>query len=62
MYQLYLDYMTLLSRYMPLYLHYNLNQGRWGSGGAWGAVDVDFKHDSPKIRAIRDWVKANPAD
>jgi hypothetical protein len=59
MYGLYLDYLTMISQYMPLFMAYNLNQGPWHSGGAWGIVNVDFSQQSTKIRALRDWLAAN---
>jgi hypothetical protein len=56
MYDLYQDYMTMLSKYVSLFMAYNLNQGPWRSGGAWGIVDVDLSQQSYKRKAIHDWI------
>jgi hypothetical protein len=58
MYDAYIDFLNAISPYIEVFAHYNLNQ-TWGSGGAWGAVNTDFNHDSHKIRAMSDWAAAN---
>lgn len=58
MYDLYMQYFDLLSGYIEVMMHFNLNDP-WRDPGAWGAVNLDFNHDSPKIRAIRDWSAQN---
>ncbi|MBU1236083.1 MAG: hypothetical protein KJ634_06325 [Gammaproteobacteria bacterium] len=58
MYNVYRDYLSMASNYMPLFVLYNLNQGPWNSGGAWGVVDVDLSQQSHKRRAIHDWIAA----
>ncbi|MBU1236082.1 MAG: hypothetical protein KJ634_06320 [Gammaproteobacteria bacterium] len=59
MYGLYRDYLTMVSKYMPLICLYNLNQGPWNNGGAWGIVNVDLAQQSAKRRAIHDWIAAH---
>ncbi|MBU1236999.1 MAG: hypothetical protein KJ634_02505 [Gammaproteobacteria bacterium] len=59
MYDIYQEYLTMLSRYMPLMVLYNLNQGPWNSGGAWGIVNVDLSEQSYKRQAIHDWIAAH---
>lgn len=59
MYGLYQDYMTMLSKYVSLFMAYNLNQGPWSGRGAWGIVNVDLTQQSHKRRAIHDWIAAH---
>lgn len=54
MYAAYMQYLDMLSRYLDVFVHYNLNQP-WGGSGAWGAVNRSFDDKSHKIRALRDW-------
>jgi hypothetical protein len=59
MYDLYQDYMTMLSKYVSLFVAYNLNQGPWHNGGAWGIVNVDLSQQSYKRKAIHDWIASH---
>ncbi len=60
MYDLYRAYLDVLAKYVDLFVAYNLNQGPWHSGGAWGVVNVNLSEQSHKRRAIHDWLAANP--
>ncbi len=59
MYDIYQEYLSMVSQYMPLICLYNLNQGPWHNGGAWGVVNVDLSEQSHKRRAIHDWIAAH---
>lgn len=59
-YDLYRTYLDTLAKYVDLFTAYNLNQGPWNDGGAWGVVNVDLSEQSHKRRAIHDWIAANP--
>ena len=57
-YDLYTDYLDVLSKHVSLFMAYNLNQP-WSSGEAWGMIDESFDHDSYKVQAIRDWLASH---
>ncbi len=61
MYQLYIDYFNALKPYYSLFVNY-ARTGVYGSGGAWGAQERTGQSLSTahKLRAIYDWINANP--
>ncbi len=61
MYQIYIDYFDGVAPYFDLFMHY-LHNGQWNDGGAWGAEEYVGQplSEAHKLRAIYDWIDANP--
>ena len=61
MYDLYTRYLDGISPYLSIFTHY-VHNGRWGSGGSWGAESYVGQplSEAHKLRAMLDWMSANP--
>jgi hypothetical protein len=60
MYQIYQEYLDGVAPYFALFMHY-VHNGNWNPGGAWGAERYvgEPLTESPKLRAIFDWIKSH---
>jgi Domain of unknown function (DUF1996)/Thrombospondin type 1 domain len=56
MYDLYKEYLTIMSKYFDRFMLYNLSQWPWNSGWAWWVVNVNLSEQSYKRKAIHDWI------
>lgn len=61
MYDLYIDYLSMLAPHFSLVAHFS-QVGIWGGSGCWGAKRYTSQTlaEAHKYRALVDWVQSNP--